>query len=173
MRFQHDSGVCCGCAGFWRGHHSNQLLRTAKGLQWINKPDPSSPTHTCVQTPSTDTDPQQPPDRALLAGAATSFVPVEAGEAHLPTQGCGDRATACYCSREHLFVVPNPKRASLPACGREFTHSWNTQPLPSSQDLRFPCLLLYLLLCKQSVEGKETTHIATQKAKQARFGKGK
>lgn len=41
--------------------HSNQLLRTVKGLQWINKADPFSPTHSCVQTPSTDMDPQQPP----------------------------------------------------------------------------------------------------------------
>lgn len=58
------------------------------------------------------------PDRALLAGGASFFVLVEAGEAHLPTQGSGDRAHCLLLLQGRLVHGTNPKRTSLPSCGR-------------------------------------------------------
>lgn len=152
--------------------HSNQLLWTVKGLQRINKPEPFSPTHARVQTPSTDTDPQQPPWQSSLGrgyhllctcrgrGSPPAHIGLW-GQSPLPAIAPEKTCSWYQILKEHhcLVVVGSSHIAgTLSLC---------------PQDLQFSCLFLYLLLCKQSVEGKETTHIATQKAKQAHFGKGK
>lgn len=151
--------------------HSNQVLRTAKGLKWINKPDPFSPTRTCVQTLSTDMDSQQPPWQSspgrgchLLcrcSGRGSPSAPTGLwGQSPLPATAPGKTCSWDWILKEHHCLV------------WEFTHSWSTQPLSSSRDLQFPCLFLYLLLCKQSVEGKETTTLLHRRQSRLVLAKG-
>lgn len=94
--------------------HSNQLLRTVKGLQWINKPDPFSPTHTCVQTPSTDMDWLQPPWQSSPGRGCLLLCPCRGrgippahtglwGQSPLPATAPGKTCSGT-----------NPKRTSLP-----------------------------------------------------------
>lgn len=103
-----------------------------------------------------------------MQAAITIFCTLEDGEAHLPTEGFGDKEH-CLLLLEgrHVNTVPNPKSTSLSSCGSEFICSWRTQLLSSSQDLPFPCLVWFL--CKQPAERKEGTHTATQKAKASSF----
>lgn len=51
-------------------------------------------------------------------GVPPFFVLAEAGEAHLPTQGSGDRAHCLLLLQGRLVHGTNPKRTSLPSCGR-------------------------------------------------------
>lgn len=151
--------------------HSSQVLRTVKGLQWINKPDPFSPTHTCVQTLPLTWTHSSLPDTAPLAGVATSFVLAEAGEAHLPHRALGTEPTACCCSREDLFMVLNPQRTSLPSVGVHTQLEHSASVLLSRSAISLP---LFIFTSLQAVSrGKGNNHTATQKAKQACFGKGK
>lgn len=94
------------------------------------------------------------PDRTLLAGGASFFVLVEAGESI-----SGDRAHCLLLLQGRLVHGTNPKRTSLPSCGRS---SHIAGALSLCPPLKICNFLASLYICLQAVSKGNNPHCYTE-----------